>query len=448
MIRKRFLIVLSLVLGIMLLVACSDSPNEGNANNPDNDNDNNTEVNNNDDNENNDSEEPAEDITLRFWYPGDPEAVEERLGEVFPHITFEFHDIQVVNAYKETMEEEFTKGQIPDIMVLTDYSLSLLKNYEMLYDLTPYIDSSSNLDIDSWPEYRVKAMHAHKPDDNGIYSLPANLSYHALAYNKAVFDKFGAPYPTDDMTWDEVIDLARLVTGERDGEQYRGLDIALDTQFVGMLDDWIIDANDEVHFEGREDIREMYGIIDTIASIPGNLPDREGTNFFTAWDYEIYNRGNVAMSLHKRFIAPGFEDAVEEGLIGADDFDFVSWPILDTNNPTQPYTDGVFYSLSPESEHPDEAFKVIEYLVSDEWLDEHDPLDYNSELLKTKNMEAFTRHPLHVPESRASEHQVTGRWLFGVYANKMIYEGLDINTAIRQAQEEAEGLVKEATGSD
>src|SRR5699024_11537404 len=130
------------------------------------------------------------------------------------------------------------------------------------------------------------------------------------------------------------------------------------------------------------------------------------------------------------------------------DYDFVSWPILDDDIPTQPYTGGTFYSISPHTEYPDEAFKVIEYLTSDEWLEESDPLDYGSDVLKDKNMAAFERHPLNVPENRSSQHQVTGRWLFGIYANKIIYEDIDVNTAIREAQEEAEAEITDSKGAE
>ncbi|GIN70766.1 hypothetical protein J14TS2_12410 [Bacillus sp. J14TS2] len=437
--RERFLVILGLLLSIMLLAACSNSSEPGSSNNTDN-----TSENHSSDDGNNAEDDPKEDITMRFWYPGEPEEVEKRLKEVFPHITFEWENIQVVNAYKETIEEEISKQKLPDIMVLTDYSLSILKGYEMLFDLTSLIEKHQ-LDMSDWPEYRIKAMHAHKPDDDGIYSLPGQLTYHGLAYNKDVFDKFSVPYPTDDMTWEEVIDLARKVTGERDGTQYRGLDIALDPQMVGMLDDWLVDADDEVHFENREDVKKVLSLIEEVASIPGNIPDNGKEDFFDPWSYGIYNERNVAMALHARYIAQGLAESAEESDIN---FDFVSWPLLDENNPTQPYTDGTFYAISPYSEYPDEAFKAIEYLISDEWIQNTDPLDYNMDILKDKNMEAFTRHPLNVPENRASEHQVTGRWLFGKSANRIIYEGVDINTAIREAQEEAETLIKEAKGSD
>src|SRR5699024_3339772 len=147
--------------------------------------------------------------------------------------------IQVVNSYKDTIEEQFTNELIPDMMVLQDYSMALLDDYDMLFDLSSLIERHQ-FELDRWPEFKISAVYSHQPDDEGLYALPGELSYHGLAYNKDVFDKFGVDYPEDDMTWDDVISLAREVTGEREGVQYRGLDIAEDAQMVGMLDDWLV----------------------------------------------------------------------------------------------------------------------------------------------------------------------------------------------------------------
>src|ERR1041384_6463794 len=44
------------------------------------------------------------------------------------------------------------------------------------------------------------------------YSYPCNFTVDILIYNKNVFDRFGVPYPTNDMTWEQFIELAQRVT--------------------------------------------------------------------------------------------------------------------------------------------------------------------------------------------------------------------------------------------
>jgi ABC-type glycerol-3-phosphate transport system substrate-binding protein len=46
--------------------------------------------------------------------------------------------------------------------------------------------------------------------DLALYALPLGHIPEGLFYNKAVFDEMGVPYPQDGMTWDEVVELAKV----------------------------------------------------------------------------------------------------------------------------------------------------------------------------------------------------------------------------------------------
>ncbi|CAH8718304.1 extracellular solute-binding protein [Paenibacillus melissococcoides] len=89
------------------------------------------------------------------------------------------------------------RGDIPDLYVMH-------QGYDMLKEL----DMLEPLD----------------PDGAGLlYGMPIEGTQRALYYNKAILDKFGVDYPRDGMTWDEILDLAKQVTAERDGVKYKGL---------------------------------------------------------------------------------------------------------------------------------------------------------------------------------------------------------------------------------
>src|SRR5690606_32032237 len=61
--------------------------------------------------------------------------------------------------------------------------------------------------------------------DGGIYGLPLTTGAMVFLYNKDVFDRFGVDYPTDDMSWDDVYDLAKRLTVVDDGVQYKGISL-------------------------------------------------------------------------------------------------------------------------------------------------------------------------------------------------------------------------------
>ncbi|MCZ4149055.1 ABC transporter substrate-binding protein, partial [Escherichia coli] len=48
--------------------------------------------------------------------------------------------------------------------------------------------------------------------DQSIYALTPTFSSSALFYNKAIFQKAGVEPPTDNMTWDDIFNLATRVT--------------------------------------------------------------------------------------------------------------------------------------------------------------------------------------------------------------------------------------------
>lgn len=53
------------------------------------------------------------------------------------------------------------------------------------------------------------------------YALPYSMATYGLYYNKAMFDKAGVPYPTDDWTWDDLRAAAlKLTSGSGASKTY------------------------------------------------------------------------------------------------------------------------------------------------------------------------------------------------------------------------------------
>src|SRR5699024_1865084 len=82
------------------------------------------------------------------------------------------------------------------------------------------------------------------------------------------------PYPTDDMTWEEVIELSKKVTGERNGVQYRGLHVAdmgltALSQVTGDLN--LIDPEtEEVLWTEDQRLVKLLDMVEEVHTIPGN----------------------------------------------------------------------------------------------------------------------------------------------------------------------------------
>lgn len=75
-------------------------------------------------------------------------------------------------------------------------------------------------------EYVPGVIDYLKKKGNGtLYGIPLSFSSTALFYNKDMFDAAGIPYPTDNMTWDEVYDLARNFSEGEGADRTYGLSL-------------------------------------------------------------------------------------------------------------------------------------------------------------------------------------------------------------------------------
>src|SRR5690625_2847934 len=155
-------------------------------------------------------------ITLKVHFGEDENFIDSFIKpaeDAFPHITFE----HVEGEYDEVIAD----GNIPDILFFWNRADTLhAAEHELTYDMTELIEEA-DFDISRYDPNHLAEWQA--VSEGEIWALPLMTSRFALMYNKDVFDVFGIEYPEDGMNWEEVIDLAEKVTGERNGTEYQGL---------------------------------------------------------------------------------------------------------------------------------------------------------------------------------------------------------------------------------
>ncbi len=61
-------------------------------------------------------------------------------------------------------------------------------------------------------------MYAIKDSEGHLWGVPHGLNSIAMVYNKDIFDERGIAYPTEDWTWQEMLDMAKELTFDRDGD--------------------------------------------------------------------------------------------------------------------------------------------------------------------------------------------------------------------------------------
>jgi multiple sugar transport system substrate-binding protein len=127
-------------------------------------------------------------------------------------------NIEVIDwdNYWTLLEAGASGGEMPDVFWMHSNTAQMYMENDILLDLTDYIAADSSVNKDNFYE-GVWNLYS----SNGKqYALPKDHDTIALLYNKAIFDKYGVEYPTDEWTWDDMYEAARAITEGSNGDVY------------------------------------------------------------------------------------------------------------------------------------------------------------------------------------------------------------------------------------
>ncbi|RJE90817.1 carbohydrate ABC transporter substrate-binding protein [Paenibacillus sp. 1011MAR3C5] len=292
-----------------------------------------------------------ENIKLSIGAPGEiREDLQTAINNAFPNYEMTY-EILLYNEIESLYEEK----KLPDIILDTDFAAVPPHLRDKFYtDLSPYI-SSENVDLTQFPP----ALLERNSGENGeLYGLPVQRLLTALFYNKAPFDAFDIPYPTDGMTWDDVILLASQFSDFPNGSKYVGLDLLSGGGLQMLLDQFNVTVLDPQtdQFKSSSELLEVVQKIDNLYEKNGNRPTRS----FLIYPDGFLKHGTTAMYLGV------LVDPIVLGAANNQDIDLVTFPRVDAISNIGSGTRTVSLHINSESKNKESAFEIIKYLVSDE----------------------------------------------------------------------------------
>lgn len=386
------------------------------------------------------SEETA---TLNIMFPwGDFDEAFESMREKFPNITLERIS---GSGTLEKLQEINAEGTVPDIIAANN-GFDPLMELDMLYPLDDLIQEY-HFDVDML-EPSIIAGYRGMMKDNSLPGFPSYADGLVLFYNKEVFDKFGQPYPTEGMTWDEVFELAGNMTAVRDGVKYYGMDFPPGYIATAPLMQLGINLTDpdtgEVVVRSNPKVAEYLELLKKFYSIPGIYGPDESPDFST---------GNAGMVIYwPGFLSWGWGDVDTQKNI-----DMLPVPVWKNLPPVQPTLASHAFAINKHSPNKELAFEfLIEFLQPEHqksraqylWRPPvKDPeivqlYAVGNELYEDKNKSAITAFPPAMPPERIS------RWdpyvdLEGKLKD-FVESGMDVQVFLRQLEEEATASIKDA----
>ncbi|CAG7651728.1 ABC transporter substrate-binding protein [Paenibacillus allorhizosphaerae] len=385
-----------------------------------------------------------------------PEDFEKEIGDPlrkkFPWLTVTY----IERGTGKDITDLLTAGTPPDIYwYVYNRFPNKIQSLGLEYDMTDLI-KKYKFDTSRLESASLKALDQFT-GGKGIYGLPFVSSTSVMFYNKDIFNKFGVPYPKDGMTWEEVLDLAKKMTRNFDGTSYRGLAsfhaYLLRENPQGLKP---IDPKTGKASLNTEEWKKLFQSLLRIYEIPGNMrPKSRATNP----ELQAFAKDqNIAMAVLNNDL--NHVKLIPEGM----NWDVVSMPTYADKPKTADQASPWMYSIMSTSKQKEAAFEVLSYLLSDEFLlneskrgvrtpttNEQIKKAFGSDspFFKGKNVGAYYYHQSAQPPSVSGNPQIMSLILDAdtVVNNKfldIILDGKDINTALREGDEEINKLIEKA----
>jgi ABC-type glycerol-3-phosphate transport system substrate-binding protein len=321
-----------------------------------------------------------------------------------------------------------------------------LKLHGMQYDMTEII-KKNNYDLSRFEPELLNTVKANNQTDF-LVGFPYYVQFNALYYNKDIFDKFGVAYPKDGMTWTDALELARKVTRNEGGVQFRGLEPDSVFRPGSQRSLPLIDPKTYKSIADTDQWKMVLQLWKDIYSIPGN----NKIQTFSSGVNSFVKDQNIAMLAGLNNLGP-LNDIKDKWT----NWDFASYPVFPDKPGLGTQADMHIMLMSPSSANKDAAFKVMTSVVSDEvQLDQarmgkgsvlkdkkfRDEFGKSLDFLKGKNIQAVFKTkpaPAFPPTEFASQafNEITN------LTKAVMADDLDVNTALRQYNEKMNKFIEQ-----
>ncbi|KHO62072.1 MULTISPECIES: ABC transporter substrate-binding protein [Thermoanaerobacter] len=341
-------------------------------------------------------------IKLGMWSssPAEKKIVDDQIAkfkEKYPNIDVQIETI--VGDYMQKLQTELASNTAPDIFYLDSMPAPQLMSSGVLEPLDDYI-KKYNVDVN---DFEPSLLSAFKWEGK-TYGLPKDFNTLALFYNKDMFKAAGIKEPPK--TWEELRDAAKKLT--KDG--VKGLVLSAD---LARFDAFINQNGGSVYKDGKVTLNlpqnaqalDFYvGLItkDKVADTPQNMGE--------GWNGDAFAAKKAAMAIEGGWMIPFLKEKAPDLNYGIAELP------AGKQKSTMAFT--VAYVMNKNSQHKDEAFKLIEFLTGKEG--QQFVVDSGLALPSRKSMEVGfkEKYPERAAFIDGASYAVP--WQFGLYGTKVV----------------------------
>lgn len=365
------------------------------------------------------------------------EAFNERFGDAirkkFPNYTIQ----AIFNGKGTSFEDMISSGMTIDI-VWQDVNNTIpeLLNYGLQYDMSDLI-KKHGVSVGNLEPTAINAI--REMSGGNMYALPLVNNTAVLYYNKDLFNKFGVPYPTDGMTWDQTLELAKKMYRSDGGVQYYGLRGGI--QPHANLSPLSVPS------------------IDPKSGKPTILTDDRWKTLFSEvveMKKTVENKSLSFVKDPKVAMSIDLANIFLNNDMSALDWDMVTYPTYKEKPGVGPQALPTLFGITSASKQKDAAMKVLQYVLSEESqmsLSERavipvlqnkavkEAFGKNSKY-KDKNFQAITKMNF-APITSKSKYEAGIRTIYDKAIPELVNGTVDLNTAFRNMDEQINKMIAE-----
>ena len=256
---------------------------------------------------------------------------------------------------------------MPDVFWMHSNVAQMYMENDILLALDDYVAADDQIDLANYYE-GVTDLFTRK-DNGSLYALPKDHDTIALLYNKAIFDKYGVEYPTDDWTWEDVYKAASEISkkGAADGVYGYALNTSNNQDgWYNLIYDYggqVITDDHKGTTIGSDESKAGMEMVRKIltAAVPQTMVAESGTD-------SLFQSNIVGMITQGSWMVNSFYTAQDH-----ENYKWAVLPYADVNgNGTcdkgerQSCYNGLGWAISANTKHPDEAYSLISYFSSKE----------------------------------------------------------------------------------
>jgi multiple sugar transport system substrate-binding protein len=304
-------------------------------------------------------------VTLKLYYTLSPQVsryitdVCKEFEAANPGIKVKAEPIS--GNYYTKLQTMMAGGVPPDVIYMQNKSLADYRDRGVLLNLSPYIEKDK-YDLEDicklgFEEGGIK--------EGAVYGIPVTGTAEVLIYNKDLFDKAGLKYPDQRWTWNDMLEAARKLTLDTNGDgridQY-GVSItpgwwAADIAWIWANGGQVFSSDLSKcmvdNAKAREAIQFMVDLTNKYKVTPKGIIGSEVSSVA-----ELFMTNKLGM-----YLGLPYQALSDFSTMRNLNWDIALMPLSNSGRRVVRYT-GECWTVSSGSKHPREAWELIKHLSS------------------------------------------------------------------------------------